>query len=69
MEIANEVQTQEGRLDQKQKTKERVASSRGFYISCHQTQIHPLLGKAKKLKASRFYQLKDWIWRNTFNSI
>ena len=41
-----------------QKTKEREASRRGFYIPCLKTQIHPLLGKAKKLYASRFYQLK-----------
>ena len=41
-----------------QKTKEQEASRRGFYIPCLKTHIHPLLGKAKKLYASRFYQLK-----------
>ena len=42
----------------KQKTREQESSKRGFYIPCLKTQIHPLLGKAKKLYASRFYQLK-----------
>ena len=41
-----------------QKAKEREASRRGLYIPCLKTQIHPLLGKTKKLYASRFYQLK-----------
>lgn len=41
-----------------QKAQEREASRRGFYIPCLKTQIHPLLGKTKKLYASRFYQLK-----------
>ena len=41
-----------------QKPKEREASRRGFYIRCLKTQIHPLLGKAKMLYASRFYQPK-----------
>ena len=41
-----------------QKTKEREACRRGFYIQCLKTQIHPLLGKAKKLYASCFYQFK-----------
>ena len=41
-----------------QKTREREASRRGFYIPCINPQIHPLLGKAKKSCASRFYQLK-----------
>ncbi len=41
-----------------QKISERQSSKRGFYISCLKTRIHPLLDKAKKLYASRFYQLK-----------
>ena len=41
-----------------QKTKEREASRRGFYIPCLKPQIHPLLGKTRKSYASRFYQLK-----------
>lgn len=41
-----------------QKARERESFKRGFYIPCLKTQIHPLLGKTKKLYASRFYQLK-----------
>ncbi len=41
-----------------QKMREREASRRGFYIPCIKPQIHPLLGKAKKSYASRFYQLQ-----------
>lgn len=41
-----------------QKTKEREVSRRGFYTPCLKTQFHPLLGKTRKLYASRFYQLK-----------
>jgi len=42
----------------KQKPQEREAGRRGFYISSLGTKMHPLLGNAKKLYASRFYQLK-----------
>ena len=41
-----------------QKAKEREANRRGFYIPYLKTQIHPLLGRATKLYAARFYQLK-----------
>lgn len=41
-----------------QKTKERQASRRGFYIPSLKTKMDPVLGNAKKLYASRFYQLK-----------
>lgn len=38
-----------------EKTREREVGRRGYYIPCLKTQIHPLLGKTKKLYASRFY--------------
>lgn len=41
-----------------QKSREREASRRGFYIPCLKTQNHPLLGKTKRLYASWFYQLE-----------
>ena len=41
-----------------QKAKEREVNKRGFYIPCLKTQIHPLLGRTKRLYAARFYQLK-----------
>lgn len=45
-------------LGMKKKNRERESSKQGFYISCLKIQIYPLLGKAKELYASRFYQLK-----------
>ena len=42
----------------REKTMERERYLRGFYIPSIKPQIHPLLGKAKKFHASRFYQLK-----------
>ena len=41
-----------------QKTLERERNRRGFYIPSVKSQIHPLLGQARKCYASRFYQLK-----------
>lgn len=41
-----------------EKARERESNKLGFYIPCLKTQIHSLLGKTKKLYASRFYQLK-----------
>ncbi len=41
-----------------QKTIERERNRRGFYIPSTKPQSHPLLGRAKKFHASRFYQLK-----------
>ena len=42
----------------RQKTMERERNRRGFYIPSIKPQIYPLLGKAKKFHAFRFYQLK-----------
>ena len=41
-----------------QKAKEPEASRQKLFISCFKIQIHPLLGKTKKLYALQFYQLK-----------
>ena len=41
-----------------QKILEQERNRRGFYISSVKSQIHPLLGQARKFYASRFYQLK-----------
>ena len=41
-----------------QKTKERESRKSGFYVFSPKAEMDPLLGKAKKVDASRFYQLK-----------
>lgn len=41
-----------------QKIEERESRKSGFYVPSLKAEIDPLLGKTKKVYASRFYQLK-----------
>ncbi len=56
-QITNEKKAQL-RAWHEQKTKERESRKSGFYVFSSKAEMDPLLGKAKKVYASRFYQLK-----------